>query len=87
MNTNHSLPLPMVSAIAPKLASNLATYGLDMANVLAVASSSNLAVVAITRDFHLLDLGGLAVTIYRLITDSKFIRQVKKEFIFGSYKK
>ena len=51
-----------------------------------VASSSNLAVVAITRDFKLLDLGGLAVTIYRLITDIKFIRQVKHDFIFGSYK-
>lgn len=51
-----------------------------------VASSSNLAIVAITKDFHKLDLGGLAVTIYRLITDRKFIRQVKEEFIFGSYK-
>lgn len=133
VNTTHSLPLPMVSAIDPKLASNLASYGLDMANVLAVAkqatyatmintliamfhgmfsdattaaerklyevktrkilsysnavaSSSNLAVVVITRDFHLLDLGGLAVSIHRLITDAKFIRQVKEEFIFGSYR-
>ena len=51
-----------------------------------VASSSNLAVVAVTKNFKLLDLGGLAVTIYRLITDVKFIRQVKQEFIFGSYK-
>lgn len=133
LNTTHSLPLPVISTIDPKLASNLASYGLDMANVLAVAkqatyaamintliamfhgmfsdattdmerklyevktrkilsysnavaSSSNLAVVAITRDFHLLDLGGLAVTIYRLITDAKFIQQVKEEFIFGSYR-
>ena len=53
----------------------------------AVASSSNLAIVAITKNFHLLDLGGLAVTIYRLITDAKFIRQIKEEFIFGSYKR
>lgn len=133
LNTSHSLPLPVVSAIDPQFASKLASYGLDMANVLAVtkqatyaamintliamfhgmfsdattemeqklyevktrkilsysnavASSSNLAVVAITRDFHLLDLGGLAVTIYRLITDAKFIRQIKEEFIFGSYR-
>lgn len=129
----HSLPLPVVSVVNPQLASNLAAYGLDMANVLTVAkqatyatminaliamfhgmfsdattameeklyevktrkilsysnivaSSSNLAIVAITKDFHKLDLGGLAVTIYRLITDRKFIRQVKEEFIFGSYK-
>lgn len=133
LNTSHSLPLPVVSAIDPQFASKLASYGLDMANVLAVAkqatyatmintliamfhgmfsdattemeqklyevktrkilsysnavaSSSNLAVVAITKDFRLLDLGGLAVTIYRLITDAKFIRQVKEEFIFGSYR-
>ena len=33
-----------------------------------------------------LDLGGLAVTVYRLITDRKFIRQVKEEFILGSYR-
>lgn len=133
VNTLHSLPLPVVSVVNPQLASNLAAYGLDMANVLTVAkqatyatminaliamfhgmfsdattameeklyevktrkilsysnivaSSSNLAIVAITKDFHKLDLGGLAVTIYRLITDRKFIRQVKEEFIFGSYK-
>jgi hypothetical protein len=127
------LPLPGVSAINPKLASELAEYGFDMANVInvgkqasyamlinsmiamihrmfcdsddemdrklfevrtrkilsysnLVASSSNLAVVAVTKDMKLLDLGGLAVTIYRLITDAKFIRQVKEKFIFGSYK-
>lgn len=51
-----------------------------------IASSSNLAVVAVTKNMKLLDLGGLAVTIYRLITDAKFIHQVKEEFIFGSYK-
>lgn len=132
INTTHSLPLPVVSAIDPKLASSLASYGLDMANVLSVAkqatyaaminaliamfhgmfsdattemgrklyevktrkilsysniiaSSSNIAVVAITKDFSKFDLGGLAVTIYRLITDTKFIRQVKEEFIFGTY--
>lgn len=133
INTKHSLPLPVVSAINPKLASELASYGFDMANVVTVgkqasytmlinsmiamvhglffdggsvmdrklyavrtrkilsysnlvATSSNLAVVAITKDIQKLDLGGLAVTIYRLITDAKFIRQVKEEFIFGSYK-
>ena len=34
----------------------------------------------------LLDVGGLAVTVYRLITDRKFIRQVKEEFVYGSFK-
>lgn len=51
-----------------------------------IASGTNIAVTAITRDFSKLDIGGLAVTIYRLITDAKFIREVKEEFIFGSYK-
>ena len=51
-----------------------------------IASGTNIAVTAITNDFSKLDIGGLAVTIYRLITDAKFIREVKEEFIFGSYK-
>lgn len=133
INTKNSLPLPFVSAINPQIASDLASYGLDMSNIIAVgkqasyailintiiamvhalfydgntdmdkklyevrtrkilsysnlvASSTNIAVVALTQDFSKLDIGGIAVAIYRLITDSKFIRDVKEEFIFGSYK-
>lgn len=125
INTKNSLPLPVVSVIDSKMAADLASYGLDMANVISVgkqmmystlinsmiamihglfcdgrtlmdkklyevrtrkilsysnlvATSSNIAVVAITGDMKLFDLGGLAVTIYRLITDIKFIRQVKE---------
>lgn len=51
-----------------------------------IASSSNLAVVAATQNMKMLDLGGLSVTIYHLITDRKFIIQVKKDFIFGGYR-
>lgn len=51
-----------------------------------IATSSNIAVVALTHDMQKLDIGGMAVTIYRLITDTKFIRKVKEEFIFGSYR-
>lgn len=133
LNTKHSLPFPVVSVIDKRMASTLASYGLDMANIVTVgkqatyaalinamismthrmfydgisrsdeklyevrtrkilsysnliASSSNLAVVAVTQDFKNLDLGGLAVTIYRLVTDRKFIQQVKYDFIFGTYK-
>ena len=50
-----------------------------------IATSTNVAVVAVTKEFDKLDIGGMAVTIYRLITDQKFIRQVKQDFIFGSY--
>lgn len=131
INTKNSLPLPGISVVNSKLASNLASYGLDMANILTVgkqatyatminmiismihglffdentldkklyevktrkilsysnlvATSSNLAVVAATKNMNLVDLGGLGITIYRLITDINFIKQVKEEFIFGSY--
>lgn len=51
----------------------------------AITSSLNLAIVAVTRDFSKLDLGGLAVTLYRLITDTKFIHSIREEFIFDNY--
>lgn len=51
-----------------------------------VATSSNLAVVALTQDLKKLDVGGAAITIYRLIKDVTFIKKVKEEFIFGSFK-
>lgn len=133
LNTKNSLPLPIVSTVNPRLASQLASFGLDMSNVInvgkqasyaafinmiivlihglffdgitemdkklyevrtrkilsysnLVATSSNIAVVAVTQDFSKLDIGGAAVTICRLIQDVKFIRKVKEEFIFGSFK-
>ena len=51
-----------------------------------VASSTNLGYVAITHDMQKLDIGGIAVTIYNMITNKKYIKQVKEEFIFGSYR-
>lgn len=51
-----------------------------------IASSSNLIYVGITKDFKSLDVGGLLVTLYRLIRDVQFIREIKREFIFGSYR-
>lgn len=51
-----------------------------------IATSSNALIVSFTGDLSKLDIGGAAVTIYRLITDSKFIKEVKHEFIFGSYR-
>lgn len=133
INTKNSLPLPVISVIDSKLASDLAMYGLDMANAINVgkqamyaifinsmiamvhrlfcesenqmdqklyevrtrkillysnliASSTNLVGVALTCDLKLFDLGGLAVSVYRLITDTKFIHKVKEEFIFGNYR-
>lgn len=47
----------------------------------AIASGSNILYVALSRDIQKLDIGGILVTIYRLITDYKFIKSVKKEFL------
>lgn len=51
-----------------------------------IASSSNIAVVTVTKKFDKLDIGGIAVCIYELIKNKKFIREVKEEFIFGEFK-
>lgn len=46
-----------------------------------IASSSNVLYVAIQKDISKLDIGGIAVTLYRLINDTSFIRKVKEEFV------
>ncbi|MBE6984500.1 MAG: hypothetical protein E7434_02585 [Ruminococcaceae bacterium] len=53
----------------------------------AIAAASNVAVVALTNDFKKLDIGGIGVAIYRLITDTKFIYEVKRDFVFGHFDK
>lgn len=132
IKSKNSLPIPIVAAFDPKLASFLADYGVDMENVLTVgkqaafsilinqvvamvhamfyqgnseeelhlfqvrtrkilmysnliASSSNLAVVAITQDFTKLDVGGLVVTLWRLLSDMEFIQSVREDFIAGRF--
>lgn len=64
-----------------------------------IASTSNVIAVAIgtaigsstsnqdliRKSLQKLDIGGLLVTLYRLISDAKFIREVKEEFILGSF--
>lgn len=47
----------------------------------AIATSSNILYVSLTKDIAKLDLGGMLVTINRLISDGAFIAQIKKEFI------
>ena len=60
-----------------------------------IASASNLIAVAVMgavsvltanpgpgkNALRYLDVGGLAVTIYRIVNDRKFIKQVKQEFL------
>lgn len=133
LNTKHSLPFPVVSLINGEIAAELASYGLDFANVVAVsrqvfwaraincligmlhylfyifsdkqiskdlfkvktkkiicysnviASGINIGQVYLTQDYDLLDIGGIANTIYELITSGKFIKKVKRDYIFGNY--
>lgn len=155
IDTKHSLPFPMVSIISPKLANLLADYGIDMANINAVAkqfalaetincliaiihgmiscaqieaesaldisemsyteydnyfhnfeeqlklskvrtkkiimysgmiaSASNVVAVAVTKDIKKLDVGGIANTIFHLVTDSKAIKEIKEEFIRNNW--
>lgn len=41
--------------------------------------------VYITDNMDLLDIGGIANTIYEVVTSGKFIKKVKRDFIFGEY--
>lgn len=50
-----------------------------------IASSINLAVFERTKDIKNLDLGGISVAIYKTITNVKFIKQVKRDFVLGKY--
>lgn len=51
-----------------------------------ITTSSNIIISASIKDMSKLDICGLGVAIYRLITDAKFIKDVKEEFIFGTYR-
>lgn len=46
-----------------------------------IASASNVVVSLCTENIKNLDLGGLAVTLFRFIGDSKFIDDVKRDFL------
>lgn len=134
------LPLPGVSCYSPKLAKQLANYGLDSTNLLTVTKQASYSILInliisfvhrlfyneekdISLDFYKvrtrkillysnlmatssnviqvgvrtylgdnsalkqLDIGGVLVTIYRLISDTTFINTVKKEFIINSFNK
>ena len=134
INSIQSLPLPFLSVIDVDLANKLASYGIDMGNVVqiakqaelaslinfiiaimhrlyydgetemdeklyevktrkilsysnCIASATNIMATVITGDLKMLDIGGLMVTVHRVVSDAQFIRKVKEEFVFGSYKK
>lgn len=51
-----------------------------------ICSMTNILKTYITRDFSQLDIGGISAAVYTIITNKKYIEDVKNEFIFGSYK-
>lgn len=46
-----------------------------------IASGSNILASAVARDGKLLDVGGIIVTIIRLVSDYRFINRIKREFL------
>lgn len=53
-----------------------------VSNVIWVGGNAIVGNEAALRD---LDIGGIIVTMYRLVNDSKFIQTVKEEFVFGGF--
>lgn len=51
-----------------------------------IASSSNVIITAISKDIKLLDIGGIIETLHRLVSDTKFITQIKEEFLKNKWK-
>ena len=52
-----------------------------------IASTSNVIYTAMTRNLSNLDIGGLLVTIHRIATDTKIIKQIRDEYVYGTYEK
>lgn len=46
-----------------------------------IASSSNVIVSVMTKDLTKLDVGGIINTLYRIVSDTKFINEIKKDFL------
>lgn len=53
----------------------------------AIASSSNIIYTMISKDLSNLDIGGILVTIHRIVTDTKLIKEIRDEFVYGGYEK
>lgn len=55
-----------------------------MSNVIWVGGNAYVGNESALKD---LDIGGIIVTMYRLVTDNKFIQSVKEEFVLGEFNK
>lgn len=74
LDTKNSLPLPLISLYDPKLASNLADYGIDMSNVvnvgkqIALASFINWIISTIHGLFYFIDENQIERPLYEVRT-------------------
>lgn len=130
--TKNSLAMPGLAVVDPQLASTIAGYGMDMANICDIgkqatyailinsliamihrafcqdsgfdrklyevrtrkiltysniaSEAANLAYCGITKDWSKLDVGGILVTIWLIITNREYISRVKQEFLFGRFR-
>ncbi len=62
----------------------------SLSNVIAVAIGTAIGIAsdnpeAVRKSLNYLDIGGFIVTVHRLITDQKFITEIKKEFITNEW--
>ncbi len=68
-----------------KLDQNIDLYKVRTSKILSysnsIATSSNLLYVAFSKNIKKLDVGGMLVTLHRLINDYTFIQKIKLEFI------
>ena len=138
IGSKNSLPVPVIATLSPDMASKLAKYGIDAANIMdflkqatfsiiintfismlhglygsfwgnvktdeeinlhkvrtrkillysnLIASSSNVLVTAISEQLKYFDIGGLAVTLYRLSSDTKFIYKIMLEYLNNNVSK
>lgn len=50
-----------------------------------LASCSNVIYSTVSKNIGTLDIGGFIVTIYRIAMDSKMIKQIRDEFVYGGF--
>ena len=51
----------------------------------AMATGSNIIVTAFTKDLTKLDVGGILVTLYRIVSDYKFIHEIERDFLKNEF--
>lgn len=75
----HTLMYKSTSEISKELYSIKTRKIILYSNI--IATGSNILEVSISKNIENLDIGGLMVTLYRIVSDVSFMTEIKKEFI------